>query len=516
MNNSVSTLLSLFRKLDFRDKKNSGRKKLIGILIAYLFSNTILAVNFYTFFDERSYVILTLTSNLFLFGMLVLNDFESLFLGVKNYEVLNTLPLKNSELFLAKFLSAAIFLMFFIVSASIPQVILFYFYENVVSKTILYFLTEVMFCYFAAGIILIFYSIILTYFSKRAGNLLNVFQVIFFIFIFYASTLSSGMKRQNGEGFQRQSIFEKDFVNYLPQTYFSGSVYSLSKMLLFLMLTAAVFVSLYFFLSKNYSRLIENTGTLKGKRNLKERKFNIGFIGKFTEKYLLKNNQEKASYNLVRSHLKNSRFLKTKYYPVAFIPLLMALVGLISGLPQLLFFNTNPDNELFLSSIMLIVSPSITMTLMISTKMLASNTKILDENTFSTEWIYDSLPVNRKEKIILGADKYIFINFILPVVIIIFLIISYSSDMQTAFANMLFVSSGLYFFNTVGSLFDKVYPFTLDNTKFNSASKFAEVFIAMISGIVLFFIQIFVFQNIIFVITSIVIFISVSYLINRN
>ena len=81
---------------------------------------------------------------------------------------------------------------------------------------------------------------------------------------------------------------------------------------------------------------------------------------------------------------------------------------------------------------------------------------------------------------------------------------------------MIFISSGIYLINSIILLFDKTYPFTLESTKFNSASKFFEVFFSMFLGLALFLIQIFVFQNIIFVIIAVMIFISISLLLNRN
>ena len=76
--NQIKTLFSLFSKLDYRDKNNSGKKKMAGIMIAYLFSNSILSYNFHFIFDEKSYVILTFTSCLFMSAFIVLNDFENL------------------------------------------------------------------------------------------------------------------------------------------------------------------------------------------------------------------------------------------------------------------------------------------------------------------------------------------------------------------------------------------------------------------------------------------------------
>ena len=512
---SVKSLLSLFIRLDFRDKKNSGRKKFTGILIAYLFSNTILSFNFYTFFNERSYIILTLTSNIFLFAMLVLNDFDNLFLGARNRDILLSLPLKSRDLFVSKFLSALFFLMFFLISATIPQIVFFHLISNDILKTALYLSANLLFGFSAAGIITIIYSLILIYFPKRAGLMLNLFQILFFIFIFIASSISAGIKKPALSSL-KINILEKDIASRLPQTFFSLTVYEPVLIIFCILITLTVYVFLYYFLNKKYSVMLANAESLLKSKSTAADKFKSGFLSEYTGRFILKDKFEKASYNLAKNQLNNSRFLKTKYFPVALIPLIMASVGLISGIPELIYFKGNSESSDFVNTVILLMSPSITLTLMISSKMLISNTKILDENTYGTEWIYDSLPISDKGKIISGTAKFVYLRFILPVTALIFLIVLTTSDLKTAVMNILYVSSGIYFLITVSSLFDRTYPFTLESTKFNSASKFLEVFIAMASGMILFFIQIFVFQNIIFVIISVLIFTLISILLNRN
>ncbi|MDQ3019592.1 MAG: hypothetical protein M3R36_03335 [Bacteroidota bacterium] len=512
---NTKNLFNLFQKLDYRDKENSGKKKLIGILIAYLISNTAISYNFFMTFDERSFVILTLTSNLFLIALIVLNDFDNLFLASKSYEVLNVLPVKNSQFFLAKFFSAILFLLFFIFAAAVPQVIFFYFIDYDLLKTLAYILTNILFCFFAIGILLGFYIVVLIYFKDRAAMILNFFQILFFMFIFYSSTLSSRTS-QNMGFFVRENILNYELMKYLPQTFFSYSVYNGFFFVLCILSSASVFILLYFLMSKKYYLLLDRVNSIKKKKSFSKPKFRLIFLKNFIQKHFLSGNYEIAGFNLVKDHLKNSKFLRIKYIPVAFLPLLFVIVGVISDSPGLLFFNTDVGTESFFKTAILVMSPSITFTLLMASRLLISNTKILDDNSSDTLWIYDSLPVKNRSIVINGANKFIYLIFIVPVTISILALLSLRADFLEVLFNILFVASGIYFINSIALKFDRTYPFTLQSSKFNSAMKFFEVFFAMFLGIILFLIQIFMFQNIIFVLITISFFIIISLLLNRN
>jgi hypothetical protein len=128
----------------------------------------------------------------------------------------------------------------------------------------------------------------------------------------------------------------------------------------------------------------------------------------------------------------------------------------------------------------------------------------------------ESLPNKDSHFVIKGASKFIYLVFLIPVLIFLLLVLTVTGGFISALMNILFAGFGIYFINTVASLFDKVMPFTLESGKFNSASKLGEIFIAMALGIILFLIQIFAFQNSIFAMISIFLFILLSYLINRN
>jgi len=517
MGHSEKILFFLFQKLDYRDKENSGKKKLIGILIAYFFSNSVLSYNFYLTFDERSFIILTLTSNLFLIALIVLSDFDNLFLATRSYELLNTLPIKISQIFLIKFLSAVIFLLLFITAALLPQVIFFYLMDHSFIKTAAYILTNLMFCYFSVSVLIFIYIFVLSYFMKKAGIILNIIQIVFFAFVFYSSTLSTKIASGPKEIFVKASIMDFGLIKYFPQNFFSNSVYNPLAFVSCILLTFAVLFLLPVVISKKYSSLLLKANSIKEKRKgLSKINFNFSFIKDFISKYVLSNNYERASYDLVKFQLRNSKFLRIKYMPMAFMPVLILLIGIISDLPNLLFFNKSVGEGSFFKTAILVMSPSITLTLLMSSRILITNTKILDENSLDTLWIFDSLPVSERSFIIKGAYKFVYINFLLPVVILIFILLSLKTDVTTVLINIMFISTAIYFINSVSLLFDKTYPFTLESTKFNSASKFIEIIFAMLLGVILFLLQIFVFQNIIFVLISIFIFATVSILLNRN
>ena len=516
MSKETKILFSLFQKLDYRDKENSTKKKLTGILISYLFANTVLSYNYFTAFDERSYVILALTSNLFLLALIVLTDFENLFLAARNIEVLRALPVESSSVFKSKFLSAVIFLLFFILSSAVPQVIFYYFIDHNILSTLAFLAVDVMFGYFSVGILVLIYIFALKFFKEKATLILNFLQIFFFVFIFYSSTLASRVKSLPNVLHVKENLLNLSIVKYLPQTFFSNAVYDAAYFIACAGLATGIFFLLFRLISGNYYAMADTVRALNTKRKLYKPKFDLTFLKTFIDRYILSNNYERASFELVMNQFRNSKFLRVKYIPIIFMPLLFVIIGMISGSQNLLFFNINSSADSFFRTAIIVLSPSITFTLIMCTRLLISNTKILDESSVNTEWIYDSLPIKEKRYVIKGSNKFIYTAFIFPLIISITILLIFKADFTAVILNILYISSGIYFINSVSLLFDKTYPFTLESTKFSSASKFIEIFIAMIIGIILFLIQIFVFQNIIFVIITILLFTIVSILLNRN
>jgi hypothetical protein len=335
---------------------------LTGILLGYLIANTALSYSFYISFNEKSFVILSMTSNLFLLAMIVLTDFENLFLASRSIDLLKTLPLQSGYVFSAKFFSAILFLFLFILASSIPQVCFFYFFSEDILKSLAFLFSVILFCYFSVGILLLIYVFALKYFSNKASMVLNVLQIAFFFFIFYSMTLTSRMSGANKDQVVRQDITDLNAVKYLPQAFFAEGVFSLIYFVLSVSLSVFIFSMLYVIVSKNYYSILEQATGLSREKKLTGTGYVLSLLNNLIDKYILRNNYERASFNLVRFQLRNSKFLRAKYIPLALMPLVFVVIGIFTESPHLLFFNKETGTGPFFKTAVLVMSPSITFT----------------------------------------------------------------------------------------------------------------------------------------------------------
>jgi len=143
-----------------------------------------------------------------------------------------------------------------------------------------------------------------------------------------------------------------------------------------------------------------------------------------------------------------------------------------------------------------------------------TNTKIADENSENSEWIYDILPIGNKKLFLKGAQKFIYINLLIPMLLCSIAILSFKISFLPLVLNMLYMASSMFFINALFLLFDKRYPFSQKSSKYNSANRLLEVLITSLIGVVLFVAQIFIFQNIVFIIVAIILIFGAAILIS--
>lgn len=514
---SSTLLLKLFLMLDFRDRENSGKKKFIGIITAYLVANTAMAFNYFSVFDKTSFVILSLSSCLFLMALLAMNEYDNLILAGSSIQLLSTLPLDERSVFRAKFLTAMLFLLPFASACSIPPAVFYYFYDHNPVDPVLYFLASVMFSLMLACIFISVYSVIILKFPERAALMMTILQALFFAFVFYSSISASGASRRGSPLMQKVSVLGNPGAEFLPQTFIASSMHQPWILVLLILACAIVVMSGYFLISRNYAALSSNALMLASKR--RKKKLNLKtpeFIKRFVNSVYLRNDVERSSFYLVADHLTASRFLRIRYVPYFIMPIAFILVGLLVDAEGLLYLNTSSSISRTFSLKFPMLSPSITIIMLMSSRMLISNTKIMDDITHGTDWIYRTLPQKDGHQILKGVSKFFYLVFFIPVMILLLIVLSARGSFEAALVNVLFTGFGIYFINSVASLFDKTMPFTIESGKFNSASKLLEIFTAMIIGIILILIQIFAFQNTIFALATIASFIIISFLLNRN
>jgi len=510
MSKRFSNLLSVFLKIDYRDKENSSKKKVVGIVLAYLISNTFLSMNYFKTFDEQSFIILSFSTNAFLLSFIVLNDFSNLFFSKSHIDTISSLPVTSTELFLSKFISAIIYISFFSFAILIPQLVFFNFYEGDIAKTIIYSVINFLFSYFLIGIILLIYTSAIYFLTEKANLILYFLQFAFFVFVMYSSSLTS-----QAVSLGKRSLMSYTVIQYLPQNFFADSLSNSLNLLICFFFTIFVYVSFFILIRNNYQHIAEKIYSIK-KRTGKIKSFSLlKSINDFIYKKILTNNSERASYNLIREQLRNSRNLRLKYIPIAFIPVVICLIGVFTDATDFLVLDRTNIKLQYLTSGLLVLSPSITFTLIMCSRLLITNTKITDENTGDIGWIYESIPIESKSVFLNGVLKFINYNFIIPIVLLITLLLFMRIEPLPALLNILYITTFLFFINSTLKLFDKKYPFTLESSKFNSASKFLEILFTLILGLIVFICQIFIFQNVIFVIISIVVLSGLTILFNK-
>lgn len=504
MNNNSKILAVVFSKLHFRDKENTGKKKFLGILVSYLFANSALSVNNFFSFNKESYTILSFSTGVFLLVFVILSDFANLFFTKKYNDVLNTLPIKDSELVSSKFISAFLFIAIYTLIIAVPQAVFFGLYESSVPEIILFFTANLFSLFFICGVILVIYTMSYKIFSKKSNTVLYILQFIFFFYIIAVSSMASGYESA------KHDILSFGFVKFLPQFYFADSIKNPSLLALLILLTVFLYVFFFYYLKRNYGKI---SLLLTGSDSVsKSKKGGGGLFKKYNKiicAYIIGNSEEKASYLLTLNQFSNSKSLKLKFIPLTFLPLIVCLITLFTGALTFSIFKDSADS-------IKVLTPSISFTFIMCIRLLISVTKTEDESSPGIGWIYSSLPILSLKKMQNANIKFVFVNFAFPVLIILFFMLSIKMEIYHLLLNMIFLFTAAYFVNTFFLFFDRVYPFSLESTRYNSISKLGEIFFVMLIGIAIFVAQIFIFENVIFVIISIVVFLVISFLLKQK
>ena len=335
-------------------------------------------------------------------------------------------------------------------------------------------------------------------------------QFVFFVFVMYSSTLSTKAKMNF-----KNNITDFTIVKYLPQSLFSNAIDNPILLLQCVFIVFVTFLLCFFFLKNRYYNISEKIYSLDIKIK-KKKTFSFFNYSAIIKRIFIKNKQEEASYELMKNQIKNSKTLRSRFIPMLFLPLILAVIGVITNIKGILIFSESRGVAENFTADVLILSPSITITLFMCVRIFISNTKIADEHSTEINWIYDTLPVLKKSLLQSGALKYVYFNLLFPLILILFLIISFRFPSQHLLLNLLYITSASVLINTIFLIFDKNLPFSLDNSKINSAKRLAEIFLSVLISIVIFVSQIFIFENVIFAVAAILVLIILSFFLNKR
>lgn len=504
------SLIRLLFKLDYRDREKSSKKKIIGILSSYIFANSLLSISYFVAFDKYSFAFLTYTMNLFLISFLILNEFQELLFAKGYIEVLKSLPLKENEIFFGKFISIFLYASLVLFAAILPQTVFFYFLSYNIPVTISYFFLNYVFVLTVICLIIFLFCLVLQKYESRAYSVIYIVQFFFFLYIMYSSNLSARIR-----GGEKMSIFDFPATNYFPQKYFAFAIDNM--LLLILCFAISIFLIAFFvyYTGKNYFTLVEISGRIEKKKKRKRFFSSFDGLGKTFQSIFLKNNTQRASYNLMKNLFRNSRIIKSRFIYLIVIPVLMAVIALMGKSDKGLTIDF-PFKFPFAFHEIPIINPSVAFGVLLCFRMMLALTKIGEDESSNVGWLYGTLPIAKTKSLLVGVEKFLYVRFIIPSVIVAYAILLYKLGTATVGINALFLFSSLMMINSIFLVFDKKLPFELSSTNYNSSKRLVEVLYNIIISVILFLIQFFVFQNVIFVSVTIALFFILSYLIYRN
>ncbi len=501
-NRNNIVLTKMFLSLDFRNSGDSGFKKLIGMIITYLFVNTMMSFSSFTQQNKDVFIFMALTVNLFLVGFVVISDYSNLFFTNKYTDVLKSLPVSEENIFISKITSALVYLSVYPLVMAVPPSVFVYFYNHSFADSLLFALVSVMFSYFVVSLVFFLNSLVVLRSKGKSRILIFVFQMVFISFIF-------AMNKYSGKHSGSADFLALDFVKFFPQYYlllvFNNGLYLLP----FLLITVSLFYLNYIFFRTSYYNLSEITNgiTVEGKRTMLL-SLNLSSV----ENLILRNNIERSSYYLAKNLFHSGSTLKLRLMPVLLLPVIATAIAvfgdanemlIISGLDKL------SPYEIY------VLNPSITLALIMAARLVYSSTKIAFDDDENVQSMFDVLPVENRFKFLKGVNKFVSLYLVLPVSVICLGLVLFRFMHLDIFLNFIYLFSFISLYNTVSMKLDKVYPFTVPATKFNSSTKYLNVFLAILLGIVLVASQIFVFKNIIFFITAIFVILVVKVLLNK-
>ena len=189
-NKNNIVLTKMFLNLDFRNSGDSGFKKLIGLIITYLFVNTMMSFGSFTQHNQDVFVFMALTVNLFQVGFIVISDYSNLFFTNKYTDVLKSLPVREENIFVSKVTSALVYLSVYPFVMALPPSVFIYFYNHSIADSLMFALISFVFSYFIISLVFLLNSLIVIRSKGKSKILIFVFQMVFISFIFIINKYS--------------------------------------------------------------------------------------------------------------------------------------------------------------------------------------------------------------------------------------------------------------------------------------------------------------------------------------
>jgi hypothetical protein len=482
---NISYLTRFFLKVDFRNREEKKHNRVIAIIISYLFANILLSGNAYFLFDKSSFVLVSFSTSMFLIFFLVLSEYENLFFEKSNFDFIKSLPLQKKDLFLSKFISATLYLIFFVFIIVIPQSIFIYYYDKNLFDIFWFLAVSFLFVISSLSFISIVYTVILLT-SRKTRFFLHFLQATFIFYVLGVNSIASESIK-----FGRVNLLDLTPIKYTPQYFFLKAVNIKIEFWIALCITIflslimyLLFVSKYFYISEI---LLSQHATKKSYTGLKGI-----FLFESIEKIILKTSDTQAGYRLAMNMFLRSKALRIRVFPTIILPILFSVVIIFTNQNNIFFDSRVLE---FFETEIKVLNPSITLILLFTSRLLLKNFLYSDEGPVNIVEFYKSLPIKNGKSFWVGVMIFVIVFLLIPTYFMVSVCLSFVADITAIIANMFFVFSFIIFLNSLNLTNNKILPFSVQNTRYSSFSRLGDFLLVILIFIVFFILQIITFKN---------------------
>lgn len=406
----TSTIMQNSSEGQVEEDKNLFNKALIMYAIMGIFIGIITIFSF-----NRMYTY-SIVFGMFMFFILTIfiSDFSSVLLDVRDKNIIGTKGIDNKTINAAKLTHICYYI--FLTSLALSWLTIIGMFRFSIIIGILFILELMVIDVFMVVVTALLYLLILRFFDgEKVKDIINFVQIGLTIIM----TISYQFLGRMFDIVDLNIIYESKIWNlFFPPMWFAAPLYlidggEINEIIIILIILAflvpIIAISLYI---KNTSKFEDSLSKLNiAKYNEKEKKNRIFYkIGR----YMCKNNEEKASYDLSICVIKRERDFKLMTYPSLGFAIVFPLLFILMF--SMDFMNEIKNMPLYLSLNVywfILMVPSLLMSLQYS-------------NNYKAAWIYEATFISDKSNIYKGAYKALLANLLLPIYLfesIIFIVI---------------------------------------------------------------------------------------------
>jgi hypothetical protein len=209
------------------------------------------------------------------------------------------------------------------------------------------------------------------------------------------------------------------------------------------------------------------------------------------ERLFVRRPESRAAFGLAVAALRSDRLVRGRVWPAALLALVFAAFGWwTNGLGTLFVYGAES----------VLVNPSVQMHLSVLVVLLFSAQTLVQSVQFSAHdaaaWLYDTLPIESKRELQVGAQSALLFRVLLPLHIALALLLATSMPLGHAALHAGFWLAACALITRIQALFYRQAPFSRPSDRFSMAERFVPLFLSIPAALALLLLQTITFASI--------------------